>query len=297
MPLLLLTAFAALAVWLAGRRDPSRDPRLTTLAVGLLVLAPIFPLLPKLPLLPSAGSAAPDPAGTPWVLIIWATGAGLSLLRVAVDAMRVATWRARSTMVTRLDLRNSRSAELRILPGLRSPVAAGIIRPVVFVPDDWHLWPLGTRDAVLAHESAHLSRRDPLRKMLAAIACAIHWFNPLVHWIARRLEAQCEFAADARVLAGGHEPGNYAHLLCDLAECRRSPAPAVAMAHRSRLEQRVNQMLADHPPHGRWVLGALIASTVFTAIGLAILGPAAPSPEITPAEIHLRLNADPFPGN
>lgn len=297
MPAIVLTAIAALAVWLAGRRDPSRDPRLTTLAVGLLVLAPLFPLLPKIPLLPHAGDVAAGPAGAPWLLIIWAAGAALALLRVAADLLRVAAWRARSTTITRLDLPGSQTAELRILPGLRSPVAAGIIRPVVFVPDDWQLWQTDTRDAVLAHELAHLSRRDPLRKLLASLACAIHWFNPLVHWIARRLEAQCEFAADARVLAAGHEPANYAHLLCDLADSRRSPTPALAMAQRSRLEQRVSHMLADHQPHGRWVLGALIASTVFTALGLAILGPAAPSPEVTPAEVHLRMTADPFPGN
>jgi beta-lactamase regulating signal transducer with metallopeptidase domain len=297
MTALILTAIAALAVWLAGRRDPSRDPRLSTLAVGLLVLAPLFPLLPKLPLLPSAGPAAADSAGTPWLLLIWAAGAGLGLLRVAAGFLKVAAWRSRSTTVTRLDMQGSGCAELRILPGLRSPVAAGIIRPVIFVPDAWHLWPLATRDAVLAHELAHLSRRDPLRKLLASLACAIHWFNPLVHWIARRLEAQCEFAADATVLARGHAAANYAHLLCDLAEDCRAPLPALAMAHRSRLEQRVSHMLSDHPPHGRWVLGGLIAATVFTAIALAILGPAATTPAVSPAEVDLRLTADPFPGN
>jgi len=297
MPALALTFIAALAVWLAGRRDPSRDLRLTTLALGLLAAAPLFPLLPKLPLMPAIGVVEASPASTNWLLLIWAAGSAVALLRVGTGLLRLTAWWHRSTPIGFAPLPHSRRAGLRLLPGLRSPVAAGIFRPVVYLPATWNQWPATTRDAVLAHELAHLACRDPLRKLLAAIACSIHWFNPLVHWMARRLESQCEFASDARVLAEGHPAADYAHLLCDLAETRRVPLAAVAMARRSGLEQRVRHMLAEHPPHGRWVLGALIASTVIVAVGLAILGPAAPSAKIPAAEVQLRLTADPFPGN
>jgi hypothetical protein len=295
--ILAFTVLAALAVWLAGRRDPARDPRLTTLVLVLLALVPLFPWLPKLELLPAPGGGGGAVAAPWWLLPLWAAGAAWSLLRVARDGWRVALWRRHSTLLSATVPGAPAATELRLLPGLRSPAAAGILRPVVFVPAEWPRWSAAERDAVLAHEAAHLGNRDPLRRLLAALACALHWYNPLVHWIARRLEAQCEFAADERVLAVGHAAGDYARLLCDFAARGRSPVPALAMARRGRLEQRVRHLFDEQPPRRRVVLGALIVSTVITAVGLAILGPAAPRQPVEPAEVRLRLSADPFPGN
>jgi hypothetical protein len=45
IPLLLFPVLAAGVVWLAGRRDPARDPRLTTLSLCLLALFPLLMLL------------------------------------------------------------------------------------------------------------------------------------------------------------------------------------------------------------------------------------------------------------
>ncbi len=88
-------------------------------------------------------------------------------------------------------------------PGVRegamvdSPFVLGIFRPVIYLPLG-----LSERDRkmVLAHEKAHLKRRDNWIKPLAFILLALHWFNPLM-WLAyvllcRDIEAAC----DERVL-------------------------------------------------------------------------------------------------
>ena len=69
----------------------------------------------------------------------------------------------------------------------------GILRPTVYLPSDI------AKDAavyVLAHESVHIRRLDPLWKLLSAAALCLHWFNPLV-WAAYFCSsADLEYACD-----------------------------------------------------------------------------------------------------
>jgi beta-lactamase regulating signal transducer with metallopeptidase domain len=306
MTAVILSVVCALLIWLVGRRDPARDPRLTTLALALAAAAPIFPFLPKFSLLPAALPVADFSidagGGMGWLGWIWLAGAVVALVRLGAGMFRLGRWHRASARIGRVAIGRRREAELRLLAGLRSPVAAGIFRPVVYLPAAWNHWPDDVRSAVLAHELAHLENRDPLRRLIAALACAVNWFNPLVHWMARRLEAQCEFGSDARVLAAGFRAADYARLLCDLAENSREPLGAVAMARAGGMGQRVERLLAGRRPvvSGRrlFVLSASLA--LATAAGLALLGPAAPASvgsEIDAGEVQLRLAADPFPGN
>ena len=79
--MILFPVLAALAVWWMGRRDISRDPRMTGLAIALLALLPGMLLLPKIPLLPPAMGkirAGGIPAG--WVhgmVVVWLMGCGV----------------------------------------------------------------------------------------------------------------------------------------------------------------------------------------------------------------------------
>jgi cell division protein FtsI/penicillin-binding protein 2 len=77
------------------------------------------------------------------------------------------------------------------------------------------------------------------------VACAIHWFNPLV-WIgAHRLRIEREIAADDAVLAAGVRPSHYAEELLAVATSAATPGAALAMAERSSLEARVMSILAS----------------------------------------------------
>ena len=313
LPILLaLPALSTLLVWWAGRKDAARDPSLTTLALALAAAAPLFPLLPKLAVLPWGETAAPETGSAPglWLGGLWLAGSVFAMLRLVLGLFRLTRWRRNSVLLGRTTVDGRIFAELRLLPGLRSPVAAGIVRPVVYLPESWHRWSEDVRATVLAHELAHLRHRDPLRRLVASLACAVHWCNPLVHWMARRLEAQCEFRSDARVLASGVQATDYARLLCSLADPAErppfagpapSPVAAVAMARRSGLEHRIKRLLsARRRPSSRWMPGLLVGLLLAAALACSLLGPAAPnsSPSsVSPQEVHLRLAADPFPGN
>ena len=292
--ILLFSAISALLVLLAGRRDQARDPRLTVLTLVLLVLFPLSVFLPKVVVVPvsvldSAG------AGFPWgnvVLGIWAISFLTALIRLGLAAKGVSNWRKRSTLVGQAG-----EVEIRLLKGLKSPVAAGVIRPVIFVPEGWSDWSDDARRMVLEHELAHHQRRDPLWRWIAEIACAVHGYNPLVLWISRRLAVQCEFACDAMVLEHGFRPRDYARLLCEFAEERPPAGLVLAMAASSSLESRVKRLMKPAGKSENVRLVMLMALTVAFAGGLSSFGPSLRhTPSVPKSEVDLRWSANPFPG-
>jgi beta-lactamase regulating signal transducer with metallopeptidase domain len=290
---------ATTAVWFAGRRDEARDPRLTFLVLGLLAVFPLLFFLPEWQVLPAASpQESMNPSWTRWLPWIWGAGVAVASLRLVAALTVLHRWRKNSR---RIEAREAGDAlvDIRLLGSITSPVAAGILKPVVFVPPVWQEWPQETREAVLAHEIKHHRRRDPLLRAIGAVACTLHWFNPLVWWMARRLGDQCEFACDEEVLADGMGAERYANVLCDLAASTRSPATALAMAHESGLEARVKRMFSKVPKGSRIALLALVVLTILTALGLAVIRRADPpeKPAIPVEEIQTRRNADPFPGN
>ena len=297
LPAIAFSLIAAVAIWWAGRRDSARDPWLTLLALALLLAFPLLFFLPKWEVFPHATDSAsvPQPLWQ-WLPWIWAAGVALASLRLFAALIVLHRWRRDSE---RIGVRESGEliADVRLLKAHPGPVAAGIFKPVIFVPEDWHGWPAETQEAVLAHEMKHHQRRDPLWRAIGSAACTLHWFNPLVWWMARRLGDQCEFACDEALLAEGMPATRYANVLCDLAAAKHSPATALAMAHQSGLEARVKRMFSTVPNSPRWVVGTLIVLTLLTALGVVILRRADPpsKPVIPMEEIRTRLEADPFP--
>ena len=128
------------------------------------------------------------------------------------------------------------------------PMSCGLLRPTVLLPSQARSWSRERRDVVLLHELSHLQRRDCEVQLLARVASALHWFNPLV-WVAtRRHEAEREHACDDAVLRAGARPSDYAQHLLDVARGAAAGRPAltvatVSMARRSQLEGRLLAVL------------------------------------------------------
>lgn len=291
---------AAGLVWLAGRRDAACDPRLTVTVLVLMGGFPVLALLPKLvvpedalPVLPQAGFAWL--VGLGWV---WAAGVVVFSLRLVAALVQLTVWRRRSVALVEGDFVNHRP-EIRVLDGLACPVAAGVVRPLILVPPAWHGWSPALRKSVVAHEAAHHARRDPLWRAVAAVACVLHWWNPLAWWMAGRLADQCEYACDERVVRGGNPPQCYAADLLAVACACRAPATALAMASRGGLEARVRRMFAPPTAGARWRIVWLVALAVVCAIAMAVVDrvPQDRVPAADFEEIRTRYEADPFPGN
>jgi beta-lactamase regulating signal transducer with metallopeptidase domain len=81
-----------------------------------------------------------------------------------------------------------------------SPLSWGLRRPVILLDRDTLRAP-GEADSILAHEVAHVARRDWPSLILSRLAVALFWFNPLVWRLDREVAQQAEEAADSDAAA------------------------------------------------------------------------------------------------
>lgn len=155
-------------------------------------------------------------------------------------------------------------------------VTWGAIEPVILLPADADAWPSDRIRHVVAHEMAHMARRDWLIQLVAEAARAINWFNPLF-WIAcARLRRDSEHACDDVVLDLGFRGTSYASHLLDLARSfsvhGRTWLPAPSIARSSTLERRVRAMLnpqVDRRPISNLRRAAIAIALLIMAIPVA----------------------------
>lgn len=159
---------------------------------------------------------------------------------------------------------------LRLTAAVSSPVTAGLLRPVVLVPEQAPA-PEAAR-MMLLHERTHLRRRDLALKSLLLAARALHWYNPAVTLLARRADRDMEAACDAQVVAG-HSPrwrGAYGEALLAAVRMGRAPALTTGFAlSKKELKFRFAR-LWDAAPRRRGRL-ALAAVGMCAALGVGLI--------------------------
>ncbi|MGI4795451.1 MAG: M56 family metallopeptidase [Janthinobacterium lividum] len=131
-------------------------------------------------------------------------------------------------------------------PGLAIPVAAGLLRRRVFVPEDFERrFTPPEREMVLRHEQAHHDRHDLPANLLALLLLALHWWNPLAYRAYRRFRADQELACDATATRGLDGAARLAYGTAIL-KCVAAPRPVLACAMSGKLELRTRlAALAD----------------------------------------------------
>lgn len=213
---------------------------------------------------PGAASVAPSTGtGGPATLIlaVWALGAAGALMSLLVGAarFRAVVRRARPVTSERIAKRAASSSEqlglrrsVRLLESdeVPTPVAGGLVHPVVILPDGADRWSDERLDVVLAHELIHVRRYDAVRQLLGQVALALYWFHPLSWFASRMAVTTREHACDEAVLAMGTRPSAYAQHLMHLSDGVARPLrlAALPMVHRTQLESRIMSILT---PEGR----------------------------------------------
>ena len=165
---------------------------------------------------------------------------------------------------------------------LSSPISWGLMRPVILLNEE-ALDATGEAEAIIAHELAHVARLDWAKLMLARIATAIFWFNPLAWVLAREAHQLREEAADDAVLAANIDGADYAQLLVGVArhECKGLLLGAHGVAPgKGSLRRRVGRVLdgtlARSPATKSWVAGFGAGMLVMAApLAALTLGPKA----------------------
>ena len=98
------------------------------------------------------------------------------------------------------DLAIAREIPLRVSAAADCPMLAGFVHPTLYLPDER----ISRTDAafIFRHELTHYKHGDLWLKLLLLAARCLHWFNPLVHLIARFAQEDIEVACDDAVVRG-----------------------------------------------------------------------------------------------
>ena len=145
-----------------------------------------------------------------------------------------------------------------------SPFVFGVVKPNIYLP--MHM-DEGTAAYVIAHEHAHLARRDHWWKVLGYLVLALHWFNPLV-WVAYILFCRdIELACDEKVVKGldGAARADYSQALLSCAAPKRAVAACPLAFGEGNIKMRVKSALHYKKP-AFWVAAAAVLAVVIMAV-------------------------------
>lgn len=157
--------------------------------------------------------------------------------------------------------------QIRVSRAVRAPLAYGLLRPVVLLPESTDWADEDQLTCVLTHEYIHIRRGDLLWKLLLAAALCVHWCNPLVwamYFCANRdLELACDEAA-VRIL-GLNSRKRYACALLAAAERGFFPL-CTTYVSKNHMEERIRAVMKMKKQSLAAVLAALTLTAGVTAV-------------------------------
>ncbi|MFX4914303.1 M56 family metallopeptidase, partial [Acinetobacter baumannii] len=83
----------------------------------------------------------------------------------------------------------------------------------ILLPPHYRDWDVRKRQAVLAHEGAHVANRDFHVLLLASLNRAVFWFSPFAWWHLAQLAELAEVISDARAVEVVEDRCSYAEIL------------------------------------------------------------------------------------
>jgi beta-lactamase regulating signal transducer with metallopeptidase domain len=296
----LLAVLAALAMSLLARRSAAVRHAVGLACLLAMIAAPVatfvlyrraaelaFPSALAFVMPTPSGRAGPLMLrGADWLVlavpVAWLAGAAVMVLRqlggwravLALDRRPSGalpdSWLERVEVLRRA-LGIARVVSLRSESGSASPFTARMVRPVIWLPAAlWHRLTPAQRDALLAHELAHVRRLDWLWNGLQSTAQALLFFHPAAAWLSRRVRQEREHACDDLAVATCGDPVALAEGLAAL-ERQRRVRPALALAARGgSLVQRITRLLAGSP--GRARVRVPLGLVVLLCAGTALAG-------------------------
>ena len=200
-------------------------------------------------------SANPLQIWIPILNIIWLIGVGSLLLYTAVSYWRLC--RKVDTAVRYKD--NIFQSE-----NVSSPFVLGLIKPRIYLPfklDGQNL------EHVVAHEKAHIHRKDHWWKPLGFLLLIIHWFNPLM-WLACVLLCRdIELACDEKVIKelGNEQRADYTQALVACSVNRRMIAACPLAFGEVGVKERVKSVMNYKKP-AFWVIILAVIACVIVAV-------------------------------
>ena len=206
-------------------------------------------------------AAAPETSVNPlyiWTEIagwVWLIGLGAMLLYALVSYLRL-----RRRVSVSLPIQD----HIYLCDAISSPFILGVVKPHIYLPSGLDEV---QRQNVLAHEQAHLARRDHWWKPLGFALLAVYWFNPVL-WLAYTLLCRdIELACDERVIRTMDESAvkTYSTVLLACSMPRKAVITCPLAFGEVGVKERVRNALHYKKP-AFWVVAASVAVCVVVAV-------------------------------
>lgn len=205
---------------------------------------------------------APNPVGSVnplyvWTLVvsvIWLIGIAAMLLYAVISYVQV-----RRSVAERVPYEGN----IFLCDHVKSPFILGLVVPKIYLPSNMDTMAM---DPVIAHEKAHLARRDHWWKPIGFLILTVHWFNPLC-WIAYVLLCRdIELACDEKVIQQMDLDGKkqYSTALLECSTGRRLVTICPLAFGEVGVKERVRNVLNYKKPAFWVIVVAIIACAVVT---------------------------------
>ena len=186
---------------------------------------------------------------------VWLIGLGAMLLYALVSYLRL-----RRRVSVSLPIQD----HIYLCDAISSPFILGVVKPRIYLPSGLDEV---QRQNVLAHEQAHLARRDHWWKPLGFALLAVYWFNPVL-WLAYTLLCRdIELACDERVIRTMDESAvkTYSTVLLACSMPRKAAITCPLAFGEVGVKERVRNALHYKKP-AFWVVAASVAVCVVVAV-------------------------------
>lgn len=149
------------------------------------------------------------------------------------------------------------------------PAVMGLFRPSVVLPANFEeRYTPQEQRLILAHEAAHVQRRDPLANSLCALLQCLFWFHPLMHWAARHFRLDQELACDAAVMyANPDQRRIYAEAMLKTQMSTQSTLIHCHWQSTHPLKERIMQLRQTPPNKYRGLFGRLSVAAFIISCG------------------------------
>lgn len=289
--LALLTVLAAAATTFIWMYDPPQAVPIHTTEVEAAVWAGVLQQLTDAPALTVSFWQTFKgwlEAYYPVIVTVWLLGFGFYLIRLAgglyyVQRLRrLHNYPAENFWQEKLQalaakISYSRPVSLAESALVQTPMALGFLKPLILLPLGMinRISPAEV-EAVLAHELAHIARRDWLFNLIQALIEAMFYFHPAVWWISATIRAERENCCDDAAVALTGNRLIYAKTLVrlqDMAKSAKMPAlalgmegsPALLRRRRPLLLERIKRIL-HQPQQSASFMEKLIATAILLAL-------------------------------
>ncbi len=184
--------------------------------------------------------------------VVWLFGLGIMLLYALISFLKL-----RKTISSSIELKD----HIYICDNIKTPFILGVIRPKIYLPSDMDE---ETVNCVLAHEKAHIKRKDHLWKPLGFILLSFYWFNPVM-WLSYILLCRdIELACDEKVIKDmqGSDKKRYSEALLSCSAPQKLITACPVAFGEVGVKQRIKSVLNYKKPAFWIIMAALVVSVI-----------------------------------